>query len=112
VVIQALFNIGDSLIDPADEWGAFDFGNISRASRPVYHLLKRLPADQRARVLEAAIKSGSAVAVQAWLLRALDDETTKAKETNETTLLSADEVSHLKVAWLDRVRVLSGEADL
>lgn len=111
LVIQALFNIGDSLIDPADERGAFDFGNISRASRPVYHLLKRLPADQRARVLEAAIKSGCAVAVQAWLLRALDDETTKAKETNETTLLSADEVSRLKVAWLDRVRVLSGEAD-
>jgi len=44
LVIQALFNIGDSLIDPADERGAFDFGNISRASRPVYHLLKRLPA--------------------------------------------------------------------
>ncbi|WP_368639926.1 P-loop NTPase fold protein [Castellaniella ginsengisoli] len=111
LVIQALFNIGDSLIDPADERGAFDFGNISRASRPVYHLLKRLPADQRASVLEAAIKSGSAVAVQAWLLRALDDETTKAKETNETALLSADEVSRLKVAWLDRLRVLSGEAD-
>lgn len=111
LVIQAIFNIGDSLIDPTDERGAFDFGNISRASRPVYHLLKRLPADQRASVLEAAIKSGSAVAVQAWLLRALDDETTKAKETNETTLLSADEVSRLKVAWLDRVRVLSGEAD-
>ncbi|KGV48354.1 KAP family P-loop NTPase fold protein [Burkholderia pseudomallei] len=111
LVIQALFNIGDSLIDPADERGAFDFGNISRASRPVYHLLKRLSADQRASILEAAIKSGSAVAVQAWLLRALDDETTKAKETNETTLLSADEVSRLKVAWLDRVRVLSGEAD-
>lgn len=111
LVIQAIFNIGDSLIDPTDERGAFDFGNISRASRPVYHLLKRLPADQRASVLEAAIKSGSAVAIQAWLLRALDDETTKAKETNETTLLSADEVSRLKVAWLDRVRVLSGEAD-
>ncbi|TEE99831.1 KAP family P-loop NTPase fold protein [Pseudomonas aeruginosa] len=111
LVIQAIFNIGDSLIDPADERGAFDFGNISRASRPVYHLLKRLPADQRASVLEAAIKSGSAVAVQAWLLRALDDETTKAKKTNETTLLSADEVSSLKVAWLDRVRVLSGEAE-
>ncbi|RUD19551.1 P-loop NTPase fold protein [Pseudomonas aeruginosa] len=111
LIIQALFNIGDSLIDPADERGAFDFGNISRASRPVYHLLKRLSADQRASILEAAIKSGSAVAVQAWVLRALDDETTKAKETNETALLSADEVSRLKVAWLDRVRVLSGEAD-
>ena len=63
LVIQAIFNIGDSLIDPTDERGAFDFGNISRPAS-VYHLLKRLPADQRASVLEAAIKSGSAVAVR------------------------------------------------
>ncbi len=38
LVIQSLFNIGDSLIDPADERGVFDFDNVSRASRPVYHL--------------------------------------------------------------------------
>ena len=41
-VIQALLNIGDALIDPADERGMFDFGNVSRVSRPVYHLLKRV----------------------------------------------------------------------
>ena len=109
-VIQALFNVGDVLIDPADERGMFDIGNISRASRPVYHLLKRVSADHRAHVLEAAIKSGSALAVQSWLVRSLDDEVTKARESSETTLLSADEVVRLKTAWLDRVRVLSGKA--
>lgn len=109
-VIQALFDAGDLLIDPADERGMFDFGNVSRASRPVYHLLKRLPVDQRAGVLEAAIRAGSAVAVQSWLLQALDEEITKAKDSNEATLLAADEVTRLKAVWLDRVRALSGEA--
>jgi predicted KAP-like P-loop ATPase len=108
-VIQALFDVGDVLIDPADERGTFDFGNVSRASRPVYHLLKRLAVDQRAGVLEAAIRAGSAVAVQSWLLQALDEEVTKVKDSNEATLLAADEVTRLKAIWLDRVRALSGE---
>lgn len=109
LVIQSLFNIGDSLIDPADERGAFDFGNVSRASRPVYHLLKRVPAEQRAYVLDAAIKAGRAIAVQSWLLRALDEEATKSKESNEATLLPADAVLRLKTSWLDRVRTFSSE---
>jgi predicted KAP-like P-loop ATPase len=109
-VVQALLEVGDALIDPADERGMFDFGNVSRASRPVYHLLKRLAVDQRAGVLEAAIRAGSAVAVQSWLLRALDEEVTKAKDSNEATLLAAEEVTRLKAVWLDRVRALSGEA--
>jgi len=109
LVIQSLFDIGDSLIDPADERGAFDFGNVSRASRPVYHLLKRLPAEQRADVLDAAIKAGRAIAVQSWLLHALDKEVTKSKESSETTLLSVDAASRLKTSWLDRVRTLTSE---
>lgn len=109
-VIQALFDVGDALIDPDDERGMFDFGNVSRAARPVYHLLKRLPSDRRAAVLESAVEAGRAVAVQAWLLRSLEDEATKAKDSNETALLPADDVTKLKRAWLDRVRTLSREA--
>lgn len=109
-VIQALLDVGDALIDPADERGMFDLGNVSRASRPVYHLLKRVGADQRAGVLEPAIHSGNAVAVQLWLLQALDEEVTKAEDSGEATLLTADEVERLKSVWLDRVRTLSGEA--
>lgn len=109
-VIQSLLDVGDALIDPADERGMFDFGNVSRASRPVYHLLKRVGADQRADVLEPAIRSGNAVAVQAWLLQSLDEEVTKAKDSGEATLCTADEVERLKSVWLDRVRTLSGEA--
>lgn len=107
-VIQGLFEVGDALIDPADERGMFDFGNVSRASRPVYHLLKRLPTDRRAGLLEAAIRDGRAVAVQRWLLQGLDEEVTKAA-TNGATLITADEVTRLKAVWVERVRVLSGE---
>lgn len=106
-VIQALFDVGDALIDPADERGMFDFGNVSRAARPVYHLLKRLSADRRADVLEAAMRGGRAVAVQSWLLKALDEEVTKGLEA---TLLTADEVTRLKSVWLERIRVLADES--
>jgi predicted KAP-like P-loop ATPase len=109
-VIQALLDVGDALIDPADEHGMFDLGNVSRASRPVYHLLKRVGVDQRAGVLDSAIRSGNAIAVQSWLLKALDEEVTKAKDSGGATLLTADEVERLKTVWLDRVRALAGEA--
>lgn len=109
-VIQALLDVGDALIDPADERGMFDLGNVSRASRPVYHLLKRLAVDQRAGVLGAAIRAGSAVAVQSQLLTALGEEVTKASDAKEVALLEADEVIRLKALWLDRVRALSSES--
>lgn len=109
-VIQALLNVGDALNDPADERGMFDFSNVSRASRPVYRLLKRVGADQRAGVLKPAIQSGNAVAVQLLLLHALDEEVTDAKDSGKATLLAADEIERLKPVWLDRVRTLSIEA--
>lgn len=109
-VIQALLNVGDALNDPADEREMFDFNNVSRASRPAYHLLKRVGADQRAGVLKPAIQSGNAVAVQLRLLHAFDEEVTKAKDSGEATLLAADEIERLKSVWLDRVRTLSVEA--
>lgn len=106
-VIQALFDVGDSLIDPADERGMFDFGNVSRASRPVYHLLKRVPANQRIDILGEAMRPGGAVAVQLRLLQAFDEEVSKAKNSGEVTLLSEENVECLKQIWLDRVRDLS-----
>lgn len=109
-VIQALLNVGDALNDPADEREMFDFSNVSRASRPVYRLLKRVGADQRAGVLKPAIQSGNAVAVQLLLLHALDEEVTDAKDSGKATLLAADEIERLKPVWLDRVRTLSIEA--
>ena len=105
-VIGSLLDIGDDLIDPADEAGMFDFGNVSRVSRPVYHLLKRLPTSQRVDVLRNAIEKGRAVAVQSWLLRALEEEV----EKSENELLSAEDVGTVKSAWIDRVKTLSQDS--
>lgn len=110
-VIQALFDVGDLLIDPADERGMFDFDNVSRASRPVYHLLKRVPAEQRANILDEAIKAGNALAVQSWLLQAEDEEITKAKKSGEPTQLTGDEVAGLKATWISRVQTLSANVE-
>jgi|GEM_PF-197641 len=111
-VIQALFDVGDELLDPADKLYMLGPGNILRASRPVQHLLKRVPADQRVDILKEAITSGSAIAVQAGLLRKLEDEVTNANESTETTLLSDDGVVQLKTVWLDKLHALSSENSL
>ena len=109
-VIQALFSIGDSLIDPADERGLFDFGNAIRASRPVYHLLKRLPPQSRANVLGRAIKGGKALIVQMKVLRALEEDASKPGVREDMVSLSAESVSGLKTVWVERARELSREA--
>ena len=109
-VIQALLDVGDTLIDPAEERGTFDVGNVVRATRPVYHLLKRLAVNQRAGELEPAFRLGNAVAVQLNLLKALDEEVTKSKGSEENTLLAGDDIGRLKAVWLERVRKLSSEA--
>ena len=110
-LIQALFNIGDKLIEPADERGMLDSGIVSYAARPVYYLLKRVEADQRAGILESAIQSGNAVAVQSRLLKELDEEVTNEKSSGKATLLVAKDVERLKSNWLDRIRMLSDEAN-
>lgn len=103
-VVEALLNVGDDLIDPMDERGMFDFWNISRVSRPVYHLLKRLPEDERIRVLKDAIGKGRAIATQSLLLRAYEEPI----EKNEPEVpISAEGFEMLKKAWIDRVEVLS-----
>ncbi|MFZ1181160.1 MAG: P-loop NTPase fold protein [Herbaspirillum sp.] len=108
-VIQALFDVGDLLNGPAR--GIFNFGNTSRASRLVYYLLKRVPANQRADILDEAIKAGNALAVQSLCLQALDEEITSAENSGEPTQLTAGEVTSLKATWISRVRTLSKEAD-
>jgi len=110
-VIEALLNIGDTLINPSDDHGMFDFGNVSRVSRPAYHLLKRAKADQRAGILESAIITGKAIAVQLRLLQALEKEIVTKEDTGEITLLKFDEVESLKTVWLDQLRRLSRNAN-
>ncbi len=107
--IGALLDVGDALIDPADERGMFDFGNISRVSRPVYHLLKRVPDNQRVAVLESAIRSGQAVAVQRRVLSALAEEAAKSETAGGQALIASNEVDHLKPVWIERVRSVSSE---
>ena len=55
-VIQALFDVGDELLDPADKLYMFGLGNISH---PVQHLLKRVPANQQIDILKETIMMSS-----------------------------------------------------
>lgn len=106
-IICSLLGIGDMLIDPADELGMYDTGNITRCTRPAYHLLKQIDQDKREPTLAAGIATGHGIVVQARLLRALEEEAVKGGA--DASLLSSDSVEKLKEIWVDRVRELSIE---
>lgn len=110
-MVESLLDVGDDLIDPDDERGMFDFGNVSRVTRPAYHLLKRKDRAERPLVLETAIRSGHALAVQCRLLSALEEEITKSKESGAETLVDPDGLDALKTAWVERVRALSNDQE-
>ncbi|GAA5316352.1 MAG: KAP family P-loop domain protein [Candidatus Pelagadaptatus aseana] len=110
--VEAMLDVGDKLINPADDRGMFDFGNISRVSRLVYHLLKRLEPEERFETLSAAVVNGEAVACQRYIITALDKENSKEEKLTEPALLELDAVESLKVAWVDGIRRASEQSDL
>lgn len=106
--VHVLLDIGDVLVIDSDRVpGQFDFGNQSRVTRLVYHLLKRLDAKQRSDLLTAAVDAGRGVGVQEYLLVSLAEEVTKNKERPGDALLQVPIVEELKTLWTKKVRTLS-----
>lgn len=112
VFIGVLFDIGDSLVLESDERGSFDFGNESRVTRAVYHLLKRVDRPQRKTLLKTAIDQGRAVGVQRYLIASLSDEHEKASKGGEEALIDADALDELKASWLIGLETKFSEAQL
>lgn len=100
VFIGVLFDIGDSLVLDSDERGSFDFGNESRVTRVVYHLLKRVDRTQRHTLLKPAIDHGRALGVQRYLIAALSDEVKKEAESGGEALVDTATLDDLKTCWL------------
>ncbi|MBC3488911.1 AAA family ATPase [Pseudomonas sp. SWRI50] len=112
VFIGVLLDIGDSLLLESDERGSFDFGNESRVTRIVYHLLKRVDRAQRHHLLKTAITAGRAVGVQRYLIAALSDEVQKRAEGGEEALVDAVTLSDLKACWLDGLKTKFSQSEL
>lgn len=112
VFINVLFDIGDSLVLESDERGVFDFGNESRVTRVVYHLLKRGDRAQRHTLLKAAIDQGRALGVQRYLIAALSGEVKKAAEGSEEALVDAATLDDLKVCWLNGLKTTPSKSEL
>lgn len=100
VFIGVLFEIGDLLVLDSDERGSFDFGNESRVTRVVYHLLKRIDRTQRHILLRSAIDLGRALGVQRYLIAALSEEVEKEVRTGEEALVDVATLEDLKAGWL------------
>lgn len=101
--INVLLDVGDQLVLPGNPLESFDFGNESRVTRVVYHLLKRVDKAQRLTLLSEAFKQGQGIGVQCYLLGTLIDENTKQAGSNEA-LMDATDLDALKAIWLDKIR--------
>lgn len=99
-VITALMDVGDELLVAAGKpRSVFDFGNESRIMRIAYHLLKKVPADQRAPLMAKALMACNALRCSQYLLSALGEEAEKAAKGTDHSLLSSTEVDALKATW-------------
>ena len=112
VFIGVLLDIGDSLLLDSDERGSFDFGNESRVTRVVYHLLKRVDRTQRHALLKSAIDQGRSLGVQRYLIAALSDEVKKEAEGGEEALVDAATLDDLKACWLEGLRTKVSQSEL
>lgn len=112
VFIGVFFDIGDSLVLDSDQRGTFDFGNESRVTRVVYHLLKRVDRTQRRTLLKSAIDQGRALGVQRYLIAALFDEIKKEAESGEEALVDAAALDDLKACWLDSLKTKISQSEL
>lgn len=104
-IVQALLDDGDDLLKEGDSpEGAFDFGNESRVTRIIYHLLKRVDKGHRASLIADALVNGHSLRCSQYLLAALNDEADKAqKGQGEAGLLTLDEINDLKTRWVRKV---------
>lgn len=107
--INVLLDIGDRLILASDVKGTFDFGNESRVTRIVYHLLKRIDKPQRLPLLRTAMSRGSGIGVQRYLLARLLDELKKQEEGGAEALIDSAAVEELKTIWLGQLKVQSDD---
>lgn len=112
VFIGVLFDIGDSLVLDSDERGSFDFGNESRITRVVYHLLKRVDGTQRHTLLKTAIDQGRSLGVQRYLIAALSDEVKKESEEGEKALVYKNALDDLKACWLNGLKTKLSQSEL
>ncbi len=112
VFIGVLLDIGDSLVLESDERGSFDFGNESRVTRVVYHLLKRVDPTQRHILLKTVIDQGRALGVQHYLIAALSDEVKKDAESGEEALIDAAAFNDLKACWLKGLKTKLSQSEL
>ncbi|MDM5053450.1 P-loop NTPase fold protein [Aeromonas dhakensis] len=112
VFIGVFFDIGDSLVIDSDERGSFDFGNESRVTRVVYHLLKRINRTQRHALLQSAIANGRALSVQRYLIAALLNEAKEEAGAGEEALVDVTALDDLKACWLDGLKTKLSQSEL
>lgn len=110
-IIEALLDVGDKLLSPADQdGGVLFFGNETLVGRIAYHVLKKVESEQRALLLKSALDKANALRCSQYLIGSLLEEVEKATNGSGDSLVTPADVPMLKSAWCARVKQLSTEA--
>lgn len=112
-IVDALFNVGDSLLLPEDEPDSmFSFGNDINIGRVIYQLLKRFDEDKRFQILKTALTNGAALSVADNEIAVYGQQHGKwtsdgRASPEEERLLSREHLEELERIYLERIRVAS-----
>lgn len=108
-VLQALFDVGDELLQPEDEpTTMFDFGNDIRIGRIIWRLLLRLDGPKRFDVLRKAISDGRAVATIVMEVATFGQQHgkygSKQPSPEEEKLITPEQLGELEKSAVEKVR--------
>ncbi|XVJ71382.1 MAG: AAA family ATPase [Rhizobacter sp.] len=102
-IITAFLDVGDEFLKIEKPQGLFDRGNETRVGRIVYHMLKKVPEEQRTQLLLTALNAGAALRCGQYVFATLSEEAEKAEKGEGDALLSLVDAAMLKNAWCSKV---------
>lgn len=116
-IVQALFEVGDSLLQPEDEHkGLFDFGNDIRIGRVLWQLLRRFDQPARFEILKQAMADGKSVTMIGSEVVVLGQQHGKYGSdhiaSDDEMIVSAEHRQQLEQIALDKIRQAAGQGNL
>lgn len=112
-IVDALLQVGDDLLRPEDgRVGSFDIGNEVRVVRLAYHLVRRLPEEQRPPLLLGAFEQGRALYCMSYLLSSLREASDGIERAQRGPVIDESVGQQLTDIWLAKIREMAATGAL
>lgn len=112
-IVDAFLQVGDDLLRPEDgRVGSFDIGNEVRVVRLAYHLVRRLPEEQRPPLLLQAFEQGRALYCMSYLLSSLHGASDGIERAQRGPVIDESVAQRLTDIWLAKIRAMAATGAL